>query len=289
MFKGIYTAIITPFLNGKIDEEAFNSLVAEQKENDVSGVVISGTTGESPNLSRKEKETLLNIALKYKSDNFKIILGTGSNSTKHTIEETYYFQNKGIDGVLLVTPYYNKPTQEGLYLHYKEIHDNTEIPIILYNVPGRTSVSLNLDTIIKLHSLKKIVSIKEASGNLFFDAQIRNALPDISLLSGDDGTFLPFLSIGGDGCISVVSNIAPKLLVDIYKAYKEGNIKKAMELNKYQIELTKALFLETNPIPVKTALVEMNKISEEFRLPLIKMNELNRRMLRMTLKNFGLI
>ena len=288
MFKGIYTAIVTPFLNGRIDEASFEKLVAEQKENEVSGIVISGTTGESPNLSREEKEKLLSIALKFKSDDFQIIMGTGSNSTSHTTEETKYFQNKGIDGVLIVTPYYNKPTQDGLYNHYKAIHDNTDIPIILYNVPGRTSINLQLDTIINLSKLQRIVAIKEASGNLFFDSEIRNALPDISLLSGDDGTFLPFLSIGGDGCISVVGNIAPKLLVDIYKFAQNNENQKARELNKYLIELTKALFLETNPIPVKTALVELNKISEEFRLPLTKMNELNRRMLRMTLRQLGL-
>jgi 4-hydroxy-tetrahydrodipicolinate synthase len=288
MFNGIFTAIVTPFLNNKLDLSAFNLLLKEQKENGISGVVISGTTGESPNLTRKEKEILVKEAQKFRDDNFKIILGTGSNSTNNTIEETKYFQESGIDGVLLVTPYYNKPTQDGLYNHYKEIHNNTNVPIILYNVPGRTSVSLSLDTIIKLSALDRIVSIKEATANMLFGAEIRIALPKISLLSGDDGSFLPFLAIGGDGSISVVSNVAPKLVVDIYQLFKNNKNKEAMELNTLLVELTKAMFLETNPIPVKTALVELNKISEEFRLPLTKMGEMNRRMLRMTLRRIGL-
>jgi len=288
MFKGIFTAIVTPFLDDKIDVVAFKKLVKEQKEQGVSGIAISGTTGESPNLSIKEKEILINIALEFKSENFKIILGTGSNSTKHVVEETKHFENIGIDGVLLVTPYYNKPTQDGLYAHYKEIHENTNIPIILYNVPGRTAISLSFDTIIKLSKLERIISIKEATGNMLLGAEIRTALPNISLLSGDDGSFLSFLAIGGDGCISVVSNVAPKLVVNLYNAYKNNENQKAIELNKVMIELTKAMFLETNPIPVKTALVELGKIAEEFRLPLTKMNELNRRMLRMTLRRVGL-
>jgi len=288
MFKGVYTAIVTPFLNDVIDLVAFEKLVVEQKENKISGIVISGTTGESPNLTNEEKEVLVKLALKYKSDDFEIILGTGSNSTKSVIEETKYFENMGIDGVLLVTPYYNKPTQDGLFHHYKEIHDNTNIPIILYNVPGRTSVSLSLDTIIKLANLERVVSIKEATADMLFAAEIRNALPNFSLLSGDDGSFLSFLAIGGDGCISVVSNVAPKLMVDLYNSYKDSKVKDAIKHNQFVVELTKALFLETNPIPVKTALVEMNKISEEFRLPLTRMNELNRRMLRMALRRVGL-
>jgi len=288
MFKGVFTAIITPFLNGELDLVAFENLVKEQKEGKVSGIVISGTTGESPNLTKSEKEALLNIALPYKDDSFKIILGTGSNSTKNTVEETKYFENMGIDGVLLVTPYYNKPTQDGLYYHYKEVHDNTSTPIILYNVPGRTAVSLSLDTIIKLSNLERVVSIKDATANMLFASEIRNALPEFSLLSGDDGSFLSFLAIGGDGCISVVSNVAPKLVVDMFNSFKDSKTKEAMEHNKFVVELTKALFLESNPIPVKTALVELNKISEEFRLPLTKMNELNRRMLRMTLRRVGL-
>ncbi len=288
MFKGIFTAIVTPFLENKIDRVAFKKLVKEQKDSGISGIAISGTTGESPNLSIEEKKILIEIALEFKDENFKIILGTGSNSTKHVIEETKYFENIGIDGVLLVTPYYNKPTQDGLYYHYKEIHDNSNIPIILYNVPGRTAVSLSLETIIKLSKLERVVSIKEATGNMLFGAEIRTALPNISLLSGDDGSFLSFLAIGGNGCISVVSNVAPKLVVDLYETFKNNENEKAIELNKIMIELTKAMFLETNPIPVKTALVELNKIAEEFRLPLTKMNELNRRMLRMTLRRVGL-
>lgn len=288
MFKGIFTAIVTPFLENKIDAVAFKKLVKEQKDNGISGIAISGTTGESPNLSIEEKKILIEIALEFRDENFKIILGTGSNSTKHVIEETKHFENMGIDGVLLVTPYYNKPTQDGLYHHYKEIHDNTTLPIILYNVPSRTAVSLSLETIIKLSKLERVVSIKEATGNMLFGAEIRTALPNISLLSGDDGSFLSFLAIGGNGCISVVSNVAPKLVVDLYKTFKNNENEKAIELNKIMIELTKAMFLETNPIPVKTALVELNKIAEEFRLPLTKMNELNRRMLRMTLRRVGL-
>lgn len=288
MFKGIFTAIVTPFLENKIDAVAFKKLVKEQKDNGISGIAISGTTGESPNLSIEEKKILIEIALEFRDENFKIILGTGSNSTKHVIEETKHFENMGIDGVLLVTPYYNKPTQDGLYHHYKEIHDNTTLPIILYNVPSRTAVSLSLETIIKLSKLERVVSIKEATGNMLLGAEIRTALPNISLLSGDDGSFLSFLAIGGNGCISVVSNVAPKLVVDLYKTFKNNENEKAIELNKIMIELTKAMFLETNPIPVKTALVELNKIAEEFRLPLTKMNELNRRMLRMTLRRVGL-
>ncbi len=288
MFKGIYTAIITPFLGGKLDLVSFEALVKEQKESGISGIAIAGTTGEAPTLSRDEKVKLLEVASKYRDESFKLILGTGSNNTQHVIEETKYFQNLGIDGVLIVTPYYNKPTQDGLFLHYKAIHDNTNTSIVLYNVPGRTAVSMTLETIIKLSKLERITSIKEASGNLFFASEIKNAVSGVDILSGDDGTFLPFLSIGGDGCISVVSNVAPKLMVELYTAYKENRNEDAIKINRDIIELTKALFLETNPIPVKTALVEMNKVSEEFRLPLSSMGEMNRRMLRMTLRRVGL-
>jgi len=288
MFKGIYTAIITPFLGGKLDLVSFEALVKEQKESGISGIAIAGTTGEAPTLSRDEKVKLLEVASKYRDESFKLILGTGSNNTQHVIEETKYFQNLGIDGVLIVTPYYNKPTQDGLFLHYKAIHDNTNTSIVLYNVPGRTAVSMTLETIIKLSKLERVTSIKEASGNLFFASEIKNAVFGVDILSGDDGTFLPFLSIGGDGCISVVSNVAPKLMVELYTAYKENRNEDAIKINRDIIELTKALFLETNPIPVKTALVEMNKVSEEFRLPLSSMGEMNRRMLRMTLRRVGL-
>ena len=288
MFKGVHTAIVTPFLENKLDLVAFEALVKEQKESGISGIAIAGTTGEAPNLTRDEKLTLLEVASKYRDDNFMIVIGTGSNNTKHVIEETKFFQDKGIDGVLVVTPYYNKPTQDGLFLHYKAIHDETDIAIVLYNVPGRTGVSMTLDTIIKLSKLERVKAIKEASGNLFFASEIKNANLDIDLFSGDDGTFLPFLSIGGAGCTSVVSNVAPKLMVDLYNAYKDNRNEDAIKLNRDVIELSKALFLETNPIPVKTALVEMNKISEEFRLPLSSMGELNRRMLRMTLRRVGL-
>lgn len=276
MFKGIFTAIVTPFKNGEIDLVSFEKLVKEQKEAKVNGIVISGTTGESPNLSQKEKRMLVDVAMKYKNENFKIILGTGSNNTYHAIEETLFAQSLNVDAALIVTPYYNKPSQQGLYEHFKAIHDKTNIPVILYNVPSRTSSSLKLETITKLSKLERIIGIKEATGDLVFATEIRHELPDFTLLSGDDGTFLPFLSIGGEGCISVVSNVAPKMVVKLYNLYFEKNHEEAIKLNKVMLDLTKAMFVETNPIPVKTALFELGKITEEFRLPLTPIADSNR-------------
>ncbi len=289
MFKGVFTAIVTPFSGGKLDISSLKSIVEWQKNSGVSGVVIAGTTGESPNISFEEKIQLVESVSQFRDESFKIVLGTGSNNTYHAAKETKEAEKLPIDAVLIVTPYYNKPTQSGLFEHFKYINDNSNLPIILYNVPSRTASSLKLETIQSLSELPRVVAIKEATGDTLFAAKIKSKIPKLTLLSGDDGSFLPFLAAGGEGVISVVSNVAPKLMCDIYNFAKDGNFKSSLIKYQEMLDLNDALFLETNPIPVKTALFEMGKLTEEFRLPLTSMGEINRRMLRMVLKNMKLM
>ncbi|MBN2695838.1 4-hydroxy-tetrahydrodipicolinate synthase [bacterium] len=289
MFNGVFTAIVTPFCGGKLDISAFKSIVEWQKNSGISGVVVAGTTGESPNISFEEKKELVESIAEFRDESFKVILGTGSNNTYHAAEETKKAENLPIDAVLIVTPYYNKPTQSGLFEHFKYIHENSNIPIILYNVPSRTASSLKLETIQALSELPRVIGIKEATGDTLFAAKIKSKISKLALLSGDDGSFLPFLAAGGEGVISVVSNVAPKLMCDIYNYAKNGDYNSALVKYQEMLDLNDALFLETNPIPVKTALFEMGKLTEEFRLPLTPMGEINRRMLRMVLKSMRLM
>jgi len=290
MFKGSIVAIVTPFKDGKVDEEAYRELIEFQIENGTSAIVPCGTTGESATLSMEEHARVIEIAIDAVNKRVPVIAGTGGNSTKEAIELTEHAKRAGADATLQVTPYYNKPTQEGLYQHFKTIAERVPLPQVLYNVPGRTSVNMLPETVARLAELPEVVAIKEASGNLSQMAEVvRLAGDKITLLSGDDNLTLPVLAIGGKGVISVVANIVPKDNADMVKAWEEGNVKKAMELYYKLLPLCRAMFYETNPIPVKTSLALMGKISGELRLPLCPMAPANLEKLRKTLSEYGLI
>jgi len=289
LFKGVFTALVTPFKNNRVDEPALRNLIDWQIENGIHGLVACGTTGESATLSLEEKKRVTQIFIEQSHKRVPVISGTGTNNTQESVALTQWAKEAGADGALCVTPYYNKPTQEGLFRHYSEIAQ-VGLPIILYNVPGRTSVSLSLDTITRLAKIKNIVAIKEATASLDFGSQIlRETGGKLSLISGDDFTFLPLLSIGAQGVISVVSNIAPKAFSDLYFAFINKDLETAQKIHFKLYPLIQSLFVETNPIPTKTALSLMKKIELEFRLPLCEMSPKNSESLKLTLKNLELI
>lgn len=290
MFKGSMVAIVTPFKKGKIDEKAFEKLIEWHIKEGTHGIVPCGTTGEASTLDYEEHYKVIEITVKVVNKRIPVIAGTGSNSTDEAIMITKKAEKLGADGALLVTPYYNKPTQEGLYRHYKEIADKTGIPLILYNVPGRTSVNLLPQTVARLAEHPRIVGIKEATGDMKQASELIRLCGDkITVLSGDDFTNLTLLALGGKGAISVTANICPKDMAELFNAWERGDIDTARKLH-YKLEpLNKAMFIETNPIPVKTALAMMGKIKEEFRLPLCEMSQTNKEKLAEVLRGAGLI
>lgn len=290
MFKGSMVAIVTPFKKGKIDEKAFEKLIEWHIKEGTHGIVPCGTTGEASTLDYEEHYKVIEITVKVVNKRIPVIAGTGSNSTDEAIMITKKAEKLGADAALLVTPYYNKPTQEGLYRHYKEIADKTGIPLILYNVPGRTSVNLLPQTVARLAEHPRIVGIKEAAGDMKQASELIRLCGDkITVLSGDDFTNLTLLALGGKGAISVTANICPKDMAELFNAWERGDIDTARKLH-YKLEpLNKAMFIETNPIPVKTALAMMGKIKEEFRLPLCEMSQTNKEKLAEVLRGAGLI
>jgi 4-hydroxy-tetrahydrodipicolinate synthase len=290
MFKGSMVAIVTPFKEGKVDEERYRELIDFQISNGTGAIVPCGTTGESATLSMEEHSRVIDIALEAVNGRVPVIAGAGGNNTKEAIQLSKHAKEAGADATLQVTPYYNKPTQEGLYQHFKAIAVAVPLPQVLYNVPGRTSVNMLPETVARLADLQEVVAIKEASGNLGQMAEILELAGDkITLLSGDDSVTLPVLALGGKGVISVIANIVPKDSADMIQAWEEGDVTKARELFYKLLPLSKAMFFETNPIPVKTSLGLMGKINEEMRLPLAPMSSNNRERLIKALKDYGLI
>ncbi len=290
MFTGVITAIVSPFRNGKLDEAAFKKLLASQVEAGISGLVIAGTTGESPTLSAEEKIQLLQIAKKEIPSWVKIIMGTGTNSTAASVEFTRRVADQGADAALAVVPYYNKPGQEGLYLHYQKIAAKGGLPVILYNVPGRTGASLGVKTTLKLMQLDNIIGIKDATADMITAARIATEKPmDCCLLSGDDNTFLPFLAVGGEGIISVSANIIPNQMVQLYNAFIKNDFNGAKEIFFQILPLCQALFLESNPVPVKAALSMLNSIENELRLPLSPLSQGNREIINELMNELGLM
>lgn len=274
LFEGCGTAIATPFNENGVNLEEFKRLVEDQIENNVDALIVCGTTGESATMTEEERLQTIECAVKTSNGRIPIIAGTGANNTKAVIEMNKKVEQLGVDGVLIVTPYYNKTTQEGLLAHYKVIAENTKLPIILYNVPSRTGVNIKPETCLKLSKIPNIVAIKEASGDLSQIAEIVNLCgEELSIYSGNDDQVIPILSLGGKGVISVLSNIKPKYTHDMCYNYFNGNIKEAAKMQIEAIPLIKALFSEVNPIPVKAAL---NMVGYNFgipRLPLIEMSE----------------
>lgn len=290
MFKGSMVAIVTPFKNGKVDEKALEELIEWHIKEGTHAIVPCGTTGEASTLDYEEHYRVIEITVKVVNKRVPVVAGTGSNSTEEAIMIARKAEQLGADGSLSVTPYYNKPTQEGLYRHFKEIADKTGLPMILYNVPGRTSVNMLPETVARLAEHPRIVGIKEATGDMKQVSQIiRLCGSDFAVISGDDFTNLPLLALGGRGFISVTANVCPKDVAELFNSWERGDISRAREIH-YKLEpINKAMFIETNPIPVKTALAMMGKITEEFRLPLCEMSETNKQKLAEVLRSAGLI
>ncbi len=291
MIHGSIVAIVTPFKNGKIDEKSLKDLIEFQIENGTHGIVPCGTTGESPTLSHEEHEYVVELTVKAVKKRIPVVAGTGSNSTEEAIRLTKFAEKVVADAALLVVPYYNKPTQEGLYIHFKQIASEVNIPIILYNIPGRSGVNMNPETIARLaRDCKNIIGVKEASGSV---QQASKTLylcgMDFILLSGEDALNFPLLAIGGRGFITVTANVAPRDVAELYNSYARGEFNQARELHYKLFPLNEALFLETNPIPVKVALSVMGKVRDEFRLPLCSMSPGNLEKLKTALKEYGLI
>jgi 4-hydroxy-tetrahydrodipicolinate synthase len=288
MIEGVITALVTPFKNGKIDEKGFEKLIEFQIREGADGILIAGTTGESATLKDEEKEFLFKKAKEIAKDRIKIIAGCGTNDTRKSIELVKLSEKAGIDTFLLVCPYYNKPTQEGLYRHFGEIAKNTNGKIILYNVPGRTSSNLEPKTVKRLvNDFDNIIGVKEASKNLDQMMELYELVGDkISLLSGDDSWTFPLLTLGYKGVVSVLSNIIIKPIKEMIKYVKEGKIEEAAKIHYKYLPLMKDLFIETNPVPVKTAMEILGWISSEVRLPLSPLKEENRKKIEETLKKY---
>ena len=291
MLHGSLVAIVTPFKNNKIDEKALETLIEFQIKNGTHGIVPCGTTGESPTLSHEEHESVIKFTIENVNKRVPVVAGTGSNSTQEAIRLTQYAQDAGADAALVIVPYYNKPTQNGLVTHFKTVADNTDIPIILYNVPGRTGVNMLPETIAELNSnCKNIVGVKEASSSLEQASKILHLCgKNFILLSGDDAINFPLLAIGGKGFITVTANIVPKDVSELYNTFTNGDVEEAKRIHYKLLPLNEALFYETNPIPVKTTLSLMGMIENEFRSPLCEMSSDNLSKLKATLANYGLV
>jgi 4-hydroxy-tetrahydrodipicolinate synthase len=291
MFQGTLVAIVTPFKDGGIDEAAFRELIEFQIQNGTKGIVPCGTTGESATLSFEEHERIVEITVEQVNKRVPVVAGTGSNNTEEAIFLTRHAKNAGADAVLMISPYYNKPTQEGLFLHFEKVAKTVDIPIILYNIAGRTAVNIEPDTIFRLSRIDNIVGVKEASGSM---KQITDIIAlcgdDFTVLSGEDFLTFPLMCVGGKGVISVVSNVAPRDMSDLSALFLAGKFEEARKLYYRLLPLCHALFIETNPTPVKTALAMMNKIgSDEVRLPLAPMSETNKARLKKVLEDQGLV
>ena len=286
--KGSMVALVTPFRKGRVDEHAMKRLLDFHLEQGTDVIVPVGTTGESATLTHEEHKGVMSFVIDYVRGRVPVICGAGSNCTEEAVPLFRHAKKKGANGVLVVTPYYNKPTQEGLYRHYEFLAKKVDIPIVMYNVPGRTGISIAPETVARLSKIRNIIGIKEASGNLEQAIRIIS-LCDVTVVSGEDSLTLPLLSVGATGVISVVANIAPRKMHDMVQAYLEGDVEKAKALHYELFELAKVLFIETNPIPVKTALALMGMISGELRLPLCEMESKNKERLKKVLRDLELL
>ena len=294
MFKGSIVALITPFKNNKLDEDCYIKLIHHHLKNGTSALVPAGTTGESPTLNHEEHKRVIELCVKESKGKIPVIAGTGSNSTDEAISLTKYAEKIGADAALVVTPYYNKPTQEGLYEHFKAINDNCSIPIIIYNIPPRSVVDMSVDTMARLFELKNIIGVKDATGDLNrVDQQRKKMGPDFIQLSGEDGTALEFNLRGGVGCISVTANVAPKLCSEFQEASTAKNnsnlLAKAKQINDKLIPLHKSLFIESSPSPVKYAASLLNLCSDDVRLPLVKITDETKKAVKSAMTHANLI
>jgi 4-hydroxy-tetrahydrodipicolinate synthase len=289
MFRGAFTALVTPFRDGRVDISAFETLIETQIAAGITGIVAVGTTGESPTLSHEEREQVIRVAVAKANKRCVVLAGTGSNSTQHAVADTKLAEKLGVDAALLVAPYYNKPSQEGLFRHFKTIANATSLPIMLYNIPGRCGVDILPETVARLaEACRNILCIKEASGSVERVTELRRRLPNaFTILSGDDSLTLPFMAVGAAGVVSVASNLFPSEVCALVRACEAGDLKSAGEAHGKLLALFKDLFVEPNPVPVKTALGWRGVMLPEVRLPLCEMSEANQNRLRKTLEEFG--
>lgn len=288
--QGSMVAMVTPFKNDAVDEAAFKRLIEWHIKEGTSAIVPCGTTGESATLSFPEHDRVIELAVQFARGRISVIPGTGSNNTKEAIRLTRHAKEAGVDGALLISPYYNKPTQRGLFLHFKAISEAVQIPLVVYNIQSRTAVNIEPETFAQLATLKNVVAVKESSGNLEQMSRILQLTKGkITLLSGDDGLTLPVLAIGGKGVISVAANIVPRDVAALVNSYLSGKLKEALQWHEKLLPLVKALFIETNPIPVKTAMGILGMIEPGLRLPLCEMSEANHERLIQALESYGLL
>ncbi len=289
-FRGSFTALVTPFSNGSLDERAFRGLVDWQIDEGTNGLVPVGTTGESPTLSHDEHKCVVEWCVGQAHGRVPVVAGAGSNSTKEAIELAVHAEKAGADAVLIVTPYYNKPTQEGLYQHFKAINDAIGLPIIIYNIPGRSVIDMSVDTMARLFELKNIAGVKDATANVVRVSQQRATLgPDFNQLSGEDATALGFMAHGGHGCISVTSNVAPRLCAEFQGACLKGDFAAALGYHDKLMPLHTALFIETNPSPAKYALSLLGRCAETVRLPMVTLTDKTKSAVRQAMVHAGLV
>ncbi|WP_414462133.1 4-hydroxy-tetrahydrodipicolinate synthase [Hyphomicrobium sp. DY-1] len=290
MFRGSITALVTPFRNGKVDEAAFTRFIEWQISEGTHGLVPVGTTGESPTLDYDEHKRVIELAVGTAKKRVPVIAGTGSNSTDEAVELSLYAEKIGADAVLIVTPYYNKPNQEGLYQHFKAINDAINIPIVIYNIPGRSVVDMSVATMARCYELKNVVGVKDATANLARPSQVRSVLgPDFCQLSGEDATALGFMAHGGAGCISVASNVAPRLCADLQNACMAGDFKKALAIQDRLTPLHEVMFIETNPAPVKYAVSRLGFGTADMRLPMVPLTDASKRAIDQVLSDLDLV
>ena len=290
MFKGSNVALITPFKDNKLDEESYIKIINHHLENGTNGLVPVGTTGESPTLSHDEHERTIELCIKEATGKLPIIAGTGSNSTEEAVSLTKHAEKAGADGALVVTPYYNKPTQEGLYQHYKKINDNTSLPIIIYNIPSRCVIDMSVDTMAKLFELKNIVGVKDATGDLNRVTQQKNKMGnEFLMLSGNDENTFEFNKLGGAGCISVSANVAPKICSNFHSLCNSNKFDEAKTIFEKLLPLHDVMFVESNPVPAKYSLNLMGMMSEDVRLPLVNAEKSSKDKIKAVLKSLSLI
>ncbi len=290
MFEGTLTALVTPFRDGRVDEDALRALVERQIEAGIDGLVPCGSTGESATLSHAEHRQVVEIVIDAAAGRVPVVAGTGSNSTREAIEFTAHARDAGAEGALLLSPYYNKPTQEGIYAHYATIAEETRLPLVVYNVPGRTASNIAAETVARLARLPGIVGIKEASGDLDQMAHVIAKSPtDFAVLSGDDGLTLPLLALGGRGVISTSSNVAPAAMAELVRSFLAGDVAAARQRHYELLSLFDVLFCETNPIPVKAAVSALGLCDDEIRLPLTKLGDANLERLKVVMKDLGIL
>jgi 4-hydroxy-tetrahydrodipicolinate synthase len=289
MFQGSFVALITPFRDGKVDEDAYKSLIEWQLEEGTEGVVPVGTTGESPTLTHDEHKRVVELCIEVVDERVPVIAGTGSNSTAEAIDLTRHAKEAGADAALIVTPYYNKPTQSGLFAHFEAIHNSVDLPIVIYNIPPRSVIDMSVETMARLAELPNIVGVKDATKDLVRPVLTRLAIGDgFAQLSGEDGTAVPFLAAGGHGCISVTANVAPRLCAELQKAWRDRSLDKVFAIQDRLMPLHTALFCEANPVPVKYAAHLLGKCEPDVRLPLAPLADASKEIVRAAMADAGL-